>query len=159
MLDWGPWLDRLQMASAAARVRREDLELRERLQRARRLMDACYEQPLDLDQIARAAFLSPFHFHRLFRREFGETPHQYLTRARISRARELLLRSELSVTEVCLEVGFHSLGSFSTMFRRYAGHAPARYRALVVQSLGVPGPAPRLAPIPACFLRVFANRL
>ncbi|HLU67054.1 MAG TPA: helix-turn-helix transcriptional regulator [Kofleriaceae bacterium] len=157
MIDWRPILGSLLAASAAAREERERAELRERLERARRLIDARYDQPLELEQIARAACLSPYHFHRLFRREFDDTPHQYLTRRRVERARELLLRSDLPITDVCFRVGFQSLGSFSALFRRHAGHSPARYRALVVQSLGVDGPAPLLAPIPSCFYRMFAH--
>jgi AraC-like DNA-binding protein len=157
VMDWRPWLSAMQSATAAAQAARRDSDTRERLERARRLIDACYDQPLDLDQLARAACLSPYHFHRLFSREFDDTPHRYLTQRRVERARELLVRTELPVTEVCLRVGFQSLGSFSTLFRRHAGHSPARYRALVVQSLGLPAPAPLTSPIPACFLRAFAG--
>lgn len=152
VIDWRQALAGMQAASAGAR----EGDAR-RIARARELIDRAYAEPLDLDRIAREACLSPYHFHRLFRREIGETPHQYLTRRRIERARELLITTELSVTEVCLEVGFQSLGSFSSKFSRHAGHAPSRYRRRVLQSLGVPAPRPRLAPIPACFLRMFAS--
>lgn len=148
----------MQRASFEMRQAAEAVDAAERVRRARRLIDREYADPLDLDRIARAACLSPYHFHRLFRRETGETPHQYLTRRRIERARELLITTELSVTDVCLEVGFSSLGSFSTKFRRFAGHSPSRYRRAVLQSLGVPAPRPLLAPIPACFLRAFGVR-
>ncbi len=155
-MDWRPVLWGMQAASAAAREQRRDREVAERLERARRLLDECYGEPIDLEAAARAACLSPHHFHRLFRRHTGDTPHQYLTRRRTQRARELLLTTELSVTEVCLEVGFHSLGSFSSLFHRYLGRSPSHYRKMVVQSLGVPGPRPLLAPIPTCFLRAFS---
>ncbi|HEY6332118.1 MAG TPA: AraC family transcriptional regulator, partial [Blastocatellia bacterium] len=87
-----------------------------RLCRARAFIDAHYDEPLDLDLIAREACLSRFHFLRLFRTVFKQTPHQYLTERRIRRAKELLAASNMSVTEVCFEVGFESLGSFSTLF-------------------------------------------
>ena len=144
----------MQAASAATR---EEADAARRVARARSLIDEAFAEPLDLDRIAREASLSPYHFHRLFRREVGETPHQYLTRRRIERARQLLITTELSITDVCLEVGFQSLGSFSSKFTRHAGHSPSRYRRTVLQSLGVPAPRPHLAPIPACFLHMFAG--
>jgi AraC-like DNA-binding protein len=102
-----------------------------RLARARRLMDECYQLPLDLEQVSREACLSRFHFLRLFRRAFNKTPHQYLIHRRIERAKELLSSSRLTVTEVCLEVGFESLGSFSSLFHKHVGHPPVAYRAIV----------------------------
>src|SRR5690606_39554594 len=105
----------------------------------------------------RAACPSPDDHHWLCRREDDGTPQPYLTRRPVERARELLLRSDLPFTDVCFRVGFQRLGSFSALFRHHAGHSPARYRALVVQSLGVDGPAPLLAPIPSCFYRMFAH--
>lgn len=126
-----------------------------RIARARQLIDRDCGEAIDLDRLAREACFSPYHFHRLFRREVGETPHQYLTRKRVERAQRLLITTDLPVTEICMEVGFTSLGSFSSMFRRHAGHPPSRYRRRVIQSLGVPGPRPLLAPIPSCFLRAF----
>ena len=73
-------------------------------------------RPLDLDELARAAHFSRYHFLRAFRRAYHATPHGYLTRKRIERAKELLAQSELTVTEICFEVGFESLGSFSNWF-------------------------------------------
>jgi len=102
-----------------------------RLARARRLIDECYNLPLDLEQISKEACLSRFHFLRLFRRAFNKTPHQYLMQRRIEKAKELLTSSRLTVTDVCFEVGFESLGSFSSLFRRQVGHAPVAYRAIV----------------------------
>ena len=97
--------------------------------RARDLSDSRYTQPLDLDELARTANFSRYHFLRAFRRAFHATPHEYLTRKRIERAKELLAQSELTVTEICLEVGFESLGSFSTLFHRLTGWSPSIYRA------------------------------
>ncbi|HET6821607.1 MAG TPA: AraC family transcriptional regulator [Anaerolineales bacterium] len=99
------------------------------LQRARDLIDTQYAQPLDLDDLARIANFSRYHFLRAFRRAFHATPHEYLTRKRIERAKELLAQSELTVTEICFEVGFESLGSFSTLFHKLVGWSPSIYRA------------------------------
>jgi transcriptional regulator GlxA family with amidase domain len=101
----------------------------ESLQRARELMDSRYAQPLDLDELARTANFSRYHFLRAFRRAFHATPHEYLTRKRIERAKELLAQSELTITEICFEVGFESLGSFSTLFHKVVGWSPSIYRA------------------------------
>ncbi len=101
----------------------------ESLQRARDLIDAQYDRPLDLDELARAAHFSRYHFLRAFRRAFHATPHEYLTRKRIEKAKELLADSELSITEICLAVGFESLGSFSTLFHKVVGWSPSIYRA------------------------------
>ena len=101
----------------------------EALQRVRELIDAQYSRPLDLNELAQAAHLSRYHFLRAFRTAFHITPHEYLTRKRIERAKELLAESELLVTEICFEVGFESLGSFSTLFHRIVGWSPSIYRA------------------------------
>ena len=101
----------------------------ESLLRARELIDAQYTQPLELDELARTANFSRYHFLRAFRRAFHATPHEYLTRKRIERAKELLAESELTVTEICFEVGFESLGSFSTLFHKITGWSPSIYRA------------------------------
>jgi AraC-like DNA-binding protein len=101
----------------------------ESLQRARQLIDAQYAQRLDLDELARTANFSRFHFLRAFRRAFHATPHEYLTRKRIERAKELLAESQFTVTEICFEVGFESLGSFSTLFHKVVGWSPSIYRA------------------------------
>jgi transcriptional regulator GlxA family with amidase domain len=101
----------------------------ESLLRARELIDAQYAQPLDLNELARTANFSRYHFLRAFRRAFRETPHEYLTRKRIERAKELLAQSEFTVTEICFEVGFESVGSFSTLFHKVVGWSPSIYRA------------------------------
>lgn len=99
------------------------------LERVRKLIDAQYAEPLDLDEMARAANFSRFYFLRAFRRAFHATPHEYLTRKRIERAKELLAQDELTVTEICFEVGFESLGSFSALFHKVVGWSPSIYRA------------------------------
>lgn len=105
-----------------------DFETIQRLGRAREFIDHCYDHPLDLDQISEKACFSRYHFLRLFRQAFNKTPHQYLIERRIERAKELLTSEDLRVTDVCFEVGFQSLGSFSTLFSKYVGHAPVIYR-------------------------------
>ena len=101
----------------------------ESLLRARELIDTRYTQLLDLDDLARTANFSRFHFLRAFRRAFHATPHEYLTRKRIERATELLSEDGFTVTEICFEVGFESLGSFSTLFHKIVGWSPSIYRA------------------------------
>ena len=105
-----------------------DLETLQRLGRAREFIDHCYDHPLSLDQISEKACFSRYHFLRLFRQAFNKTPHQYLIERRIEKAKELLVTDELRVTDVCFEVGFQSLGSFSSLFHKYVGHAPVTYR-------------------------------
>lgn len=105
-----------------------DLETLQRLGRARDFIDHCYDHPLNLDQISEKACFSRYHFLRLFRQAFNKTPHQYLIERRIEKAKELLTSAELRVTDVCFEVGFQSLGSFSSLFHKYVGHAPITYR-------------------------------
>ena len=92
-------------------------------------MDRCYADALDIEAIARSAHLSRAHFIRSFRDAFGETPHRYLQRRRIERAMAMLRETRLPVTEICLEVGFNSLGSFSSTFREVVGCSPSQYRA------------------------------
>jgi AraC-like DNA-binding protein len=113
------------------------------LLRAKDLIDREYAGQLDVPALARAAHASTAHFSRSFKRAFGETPHRYLLRRRIERAKELLRETEISVTEVSLEVGFRSLGSFSTGFRDLVGEPPSRY-ARRWRANGRP-------PIPGCF--------
>ncbi|MFI6480370.1 helix-turn-helix transcriptional regulator [Nonomuraea sp. NPDC050663] len=92
-------------------------------------MDREYSKPLDVPALARVALMSPGHFSRSFRAAFGETPYSYLMTRRIERAKALLRRGDLSVTEVCFEVGCTSLGTFSTRFTELVGESPSAYRA------------------------------
>ena len=116
-----------------------DLETLERLDRARSFIDHCYDHPLSLDQISEKACFSRYHFLRLFREAFNKTPHQYLIERRIEKAKELLGGDELRVTDVCFEVGFQSLGSFSTLFHRNVGQAPMTYRERAHAKRQIPG--------------------
>ena len=99
-----------------------------RLLRARDAMDRTYAQPLDVPTLARLAHVSVAHFIRTFRATFGETPHRYLQRRRVERAMFLLRESDRSVTEICFDVGFASLGTFSRTFRDIVGQSPSEYR-------------------------------
>lgn len=123
---------------------------------AREMLGDCYSQPVLLEDAAAAIHLSPWHFQREFRRAFGESPHAYLTRLRIDHAKELLARTELSVIEVCLDVGFISLGSFTSLFKRRVGLSPARYRREVRSVVAVSG-IRDLVCIPFCFATAFAS--
>jgi AraC-like DNA-binding protein len=96
--------------------------------RARDAMDRTYANPLDIPMLARIANVSEAHFIRTFRATFGETPHRYLQRRRVERAMFLLRETERSVTDICLDVGFNSLGTFSRTFRDVVGETPIAYR-------------------------------
>lgn len=99
------------------------------LLRARDLADAHYAEPLSVADLAAAAGLSPHHFSRAFRQAFGESPHQYLLTRRLERAAALLRTTDWSVASICFAVGWSSLGSFTTSFRRMHGKTPTHYRA------------------------------
>ena len=123
------WIDEPMIAvKEKTSVKSNNSDVHERLCRARKFIDECYDLPLDLTEISKQACLSRYHFLRLFRDTFQATPHQYLIQRRIERAKVLLRSRRLSVTDVCFEVGFQSPGSFSSLFRRCVGDAPASYR-------------------------------
>ncbi|PWT89128.1 MAG: hypothetical protein C5B54_09450 [Acidobacteria bacterium] len=117
------------------------------MRQAREFIDDCYASNIDLAKLARLACVSPFHFLRTFRAAFGITPHQYLIRRRIERSRELLSFSSTSITDVCFEVGFESLGSFSTLFRKVTGSSPLSYRTRIFFQ--------RPIWIPACYINSY----
>src|SRR5919106_3627614 len=115
-------------------------ESNRRMLRARDAMDRDYAKQLDIPTLARIAYTSEAHFIRTFRATFGETPNRYLQRRRVERAMFLLRSSDRSVTDVCMAVGFSSLGTFSRVFRDIVGEPPSVYRRR--------GPLP---PVPSCF--------
>ena len=115
-------------------------ESNRRLLRARDAMDRTYAQPLDVPALARIAHVSEAHFIRTFRATFGETPHRYLQRRRVERAMFLLRETDRSVTDICLDVGFNSLGTFSRTFRDITGETPTYYRTHADAT-----------PVPTCF--------
>ena len=108
-------------------------------------MDRRYADPLDLDRLAAESGFSKFHFARSFKDAYGETPARYLTRRRVERAKDLLRHANLTVTEVCMVVGFSSLGSFSSRFTELVGMSPSIYQRRQAERGGSP-------PIPGCFL-------
>jgi AraC-like DNA-binding protein len=110
------------------RVSREAEDLNRRLLRARDAMDRAYAEPLDIRTVAAVAHISPAHFIRCYRSVFGETPHRYLQRRRVERSMFLLRETDRSVTDVCFDVGFTSLGTFSRTFREIVGETPSGYR-------------------------------
>lgn len=114
------------MTVAASRA--VPVELVPHLRRARDHIDRHYLAEIDLDRLAKVAGVSKFHFARSFESAYGETPIRYLTRRRIERAQDLLRNANLTVTEICLLVGFASLGSFSTRFLQLVGESPTAYR-------------------------------
>src|SRR3954468_8852404 len=115
------------------------------LRSARDLMDRRFSEPLDLDRLAAHAGFSKFHFSRVFKDAYGETPANYLTRRRVERAKDLLRSANLTVTEVCMLVGFSSLGSFSSRFSELGGLSPSAFQRAAAARGGPP-------PIPGCFL-------
>jgi len=120
------------------------------LLRAKDLADARYFEPLDVDDLARAAGLSRAHFSREFKRAFGESPHGYLLTRRLERAAALLRNTDRSVADVCFSVGLSSVGSFTTSFTRSFGVSPTKYRATFP-------PASRQARVPMCVLRAYGR--
>ena len=115
------------------------------LAEVRKHIDRHYAKNLTVEKLAALAGLSTFHFIRAFRAAFGQTPHQYLRTRRIERAKELLATTMYPVTDVCDKVGFQSLGSFTTLFRRLTGETPAEYRAARRKHVY----------IPTCFIRMY----
>jgi AraC-like DNA-binding protein len=121
----------------------------QRLCRARELLRETPESPLTIEAVARAVAISPFHLIRQFEAMFGVTPHQFRMQARLERAKHLLAAGHHSVTEVCMEVGFSSLGSFSDLFRRRVGASPSAYQRRLRAMVAVPGTLPGVL-IPGC---------
>ena len=120
------------------------------LLRAKDLADARYFEPLDVDDLARAAGLSRAHFSREFRRAFGDSPHQYLLTRRLERAAAMLRNTDHSVADICFTVGLRSVGSFTTSFTRTFGASPTAYRATFP-------PASARALVPACVVRAYGR--
>jgi len=123
-------------------------EQNRRLLRARDAMDRTYAQPLDVPALAQIACVSEAHFIRTFRATFGETPHRYLQRRRVERSMWLLRETERSVTDICLDVGFTSLGTFSRTFREIVGQSPVAYRRRTTPVSGA---------VPTCFTMAWAR--
>ena len=125
---------------------REVEDLNRRLLRARDAMDRAYAEPLDVPAVAAVAHISEAHFIRSFRAAFGETPHRYLQRRRVERSMFLLRETERSVTDICFDVGFSSLGTFSRTFHDIVGCTPSEYRLSEVPK-----------PVPNCFTQAWSR--
>jgi len=121
-------------------VSRAEEELNRRLLRARDAIDRSYSEPLDIPRLAQVAHVSPAHFIRSFHAAFGETPHRYLQRRRVERAMYMLVQTRRDITDICLDVGFTSLGTFSRTFSRIVGESPSRFRSHT-----------KPLPVPNCF--------
>jgi AraC-like DNA-binding protein len=113
-------------------------------------MRHAYGRPVSLPDVAAQANLSPYHFLRVYKRTYGETPHEFLTRLRIERAKRLLAKGSHNVTEACFEVGFSSLGSFSNLFAYRVGLPPSEYRRHARSMISVPSTIRSLF-VPSCF--------
>jgi transcriptional regulator GlxA family with amidase domain len=122
-------------------------ESNRRMLRARDAMDRDYAKPLDIRTLARIAYVSEAHFIRTFRETFGETPHRYLQRRRVERAMFLLRETDRSVTEICFDVGFMSLGTFGRTFHEIVGESPTEYREAAAD----------LRAVPACFAKAWTR--
>ena len=123
-------VEHLPALRAATRV-----ELARRVRRGVDFIHANISSPIHLRDVASAACLSPFHFHRLFSALYGQTPHRYMTALRMARAQSLLRATDRSVTDVALDCGFDSLGSFTTLFTRHVGLSPSRFRKIREESV------------------------
>jgi len=121
-------------------------ECNRRMLRARDAMDRTFAEPLRIPRLARIAGTSHAHFIRTFRATFGETPHRYLQRRRVERAMFLLRSTECSITDVCFDVGFNSLGTFSRTFQDIVGESPTTFRL-----------RGRLPAVPTCFMMAWAR--
>ncbi len=128
---------------------RPAVPLSRHLLRVRDLIDRAYSEQLEVTALARSAAVSPAYFSRSFKAAFGETPHQYLMTRRMERAKALLRTGDMSVTDVCFAVGFGSLGSFSSQFKRLVGDTPSAYRDRDGHD--------ELARLPNCYVRMWTR--
>lgn len=129
-------------------------ELYDRIVAAKLFIDSNYHETIDLDQISQQAFLSRFHFHRLFTHIYKKTPHQYLMQIRIDAVKVLLAKEGISITDVCNRIGFESPGSFSSLFRKQSGYSPQYYRNIAWLKKKLAKEEPKRF-IPHCFIDQF----
>jgi AraC-like DNA-binding protein len=128
-------------------------ELYERIVAAKLFIDENYCEPINLDEISQQAFLSRFHFHRLFSRVYKKTPHEYLTQKRIEKAKDLLSENK-QVMEACTEAGFESVSSFSALFKKEIGFAPTYYRNMAWLKKQKAKESPKVF-VPHCFIESY----
>jgi AraC-like DNA-binding protein len=128
-------------------------DIYQRIAAAKIYIDENFHESLDLETMSKQAFLSRFHFHRIFTQVYRHTPHQYLTRKRLDKAKDLLAENK-QVTDVCNEVGFESIGSFSVLFKKEIGFAPQYYRNMAYKKKMELLQQPKKA-IPHCFIESY----
>ena len=128
-------------------------DIYQRIATAKIFIDENYYESIGLEEISQQAFLSRFHFHRLFTKIYRSTPHRYLTKKRIEKAK-LLLAENKAINDVCSEVGFESIGSFSTLFKKEIGFAPTYYRNIAWLKKQEQKKQPKKF-IPHCFIESF----
>ncbi|MEO6611310.1 MAG: AraC family transcriptional regulator [Chitinophagaceae bacterium] len=128
-------------------------DIYQRIVTAKVYIDENYQEAIDLEQVSKHAFLSRFHFHRLFKQVYKRTPHQYITQKRLDKAKDLLAKNK-PVTEVCNEIGFESIGSFSVLFKKEIGFAPQYYRNMAYKKKMEQLAQPKKA-IPHCFFEKY----
>ncbi|MFK7924287.1 MAG: helix-turn-helix domain-containing protein [Bacteroidia bacterium] len=128
----------------------------QRIVRAKRFIDKAYEQPLNLNRLSQEAYLSKYHFLRVFKKTYRITPHQYLLRRRIEQAKDALRENKLNVNEICYLTGFESHGSFSSLFKREVGMSPSQYRKFYLKQREQAQKQPRQF-IPHCFINRFTG--
>ncbi len=129
-------------------------DIYQRVVYAKMYMDDNFQNAINLEQISQQAYLSRFHFHRIFTHVYRKTPHQYLTEKRLKRAKALLAKEGISISDVCNSVGFESLSSFSTLFKKINGFAPQYYRNLAYLKKKLAKEQPKKF-IPHCFIETF----
>ena len=128
-------------------------DIYQRIATAKLFIDENFQEAIDLALVSKKAFLSRFHFHRLFKQVYKRTPHQYITQKRLNKAKDLLTANK-PVTEVCNEVGFESIGSFSVLFKKEIGFAPQYYRNMAYKKKMEQLAQPKKA-IPHCFIEQY----
>lgn len=126
-------------------------EIYRRIVTAKIYIDEHFQETIDLEQISQKAFFSRFHFHRIFTKMYKITPHQYLTKIRLEAAKKMLEKEGISITEVCNYIGFESLGSFSSLFRKKSGYSPQYYRNIAWLKKKLTKEQPKRF-IPHCFI-------
>ena len=126
-----------------------------RLCRSRDILAGCYRERITLEEAAQYAHLSPFHYHRLFARAFGQTPHEFLTQLRIDEAKRLLAQENASVTGSCFGIGYSSLGTFSGRFHALVGQSPSEYRR-EARRVYPSADVWRIRIVPGCFINLFS---
>ena len=129
-------------------------DIYQRIVAAKIYIDDNYHEDIDLEQISKQAFLSRFHFHRLFTHIYKKTPHQYVTQTRMDAAKVLLAKEGISITDVCNSIGFESPGSFSSLFRKQHGYSPQYYRNIAWLKKRLAQQEPKRF-IPHCFIEQY----